>query len=90
VLRFKEAGEAPTVLVRFDDQWQIGFEADRVAGGKVAVYLPGSPDPWSGSISIVTEDRIARLDSDLEATLNIFKNLGKGAGDQLKKRMEKS
>ena len=47
----------------------------------MAVYLPGSPDPWSGTISIVTEDRIARLDSDLEATLNIFKNLGKGAGD---------
>jgi hypothetical protein len=34
--------------VRFDDLWQIGFEIERFEGGKVALFLPGSPDPWSG------------------------------------------
>jgi len=89
-MRFEEGKEAQPVLIRFDDQWQIGFEVDNIAGGKVAVYLPGAPDPWSGSVSIVTEDRITHLDSNLIAISAIFKNLGKGAGDQLQKCMEKS
>ena len=62
-LRF-EAGEYATVLVRFDDQWQIGFEMDRISGEMVVVYLPGSPDPWSGAVTIVTHDRIKRLGSN--------------------------
>ena len=40
------------VVVRFDDLWQIGFEIERIEGGKVALFLPGSPDPWSGSVCI--------------------------------------
>ena len=30
-------------LVRFDDLWQIGFEIERIEGGKVALFLPGCP-----------------------------------------------
>ena len=82
-LRF-EKDEATTVLVRFDDQWQIGFEVERIAGGKVVVYLPGAPDPWSGAVTIVTDDRIARLGSKQLATLNVFKQLGQGASAQMK------
>jgi len=88
-LRFEEAEKSQPVLVRFDDQWQIGFEIDNIAGGEVAVYLPGAPDPWSGTVSIVTDDRISRLDSTRTATLRIFKNLGKGAGDLLQTHLEK-
>ena len=79
-----EKDEATTVLVRFDDQWQIGFEVERIAGGKVVVYLPGAPDPWSGAVTIVTDNRIARLDSKQLATLGVFKQLGEGASAQMK------
>lgn len=89
-MRLDEERESNPVLVRFDDQWQIGFAMDNIAGGKVAVYLPGAPDPWNGSVSIVTEDRITHLDSKLTATMGIFKKLGNGAGDQLQTCMEKS
>ena len=40
------------VVMRFDDAWQIGFEIERIESGKVALFLPGSPDPWSGSVCI--------------------------------------
>ena len=50
------------VIVRFDDLWQIGFEIERIEGGKVAVFLPGSPDPWSGSVCIAEADRVTPLD----------------------------
>ena len=82
-LRF-EKDEATTVLVRFDDQWQIGFEVERIAGEKVVVYLPGAPDPWSGAVTIVTDNRIARLDSKQLATLGVFKQLGEGESAQMK------
>ena len=88
-LRFEEDADFRPVVARFDDQWQIAIEVDRIAGGYVAVYLPGSPDPWSGSVSIVTEDRITRLDTSRTATVGIFKNLGKGAGEHLTKALKK-
>ena len=82
-MRLEEAEEAQPVLARFDDQWQIGFEIERIVGGKVVIFIPGAPDPWSGSVSIVTDDRVTRLDSNLTATLTMFKRLGKGASAQM-------
>ena len=67
------------VLARFDDRWQIAFEVERIIGGKVSIFVPGAPDPWAGSVYIMTDDRISRLDSDPTATLNVLKQLGKGA-----------
>lgn len=87
-LRFEEAEDLHPVLVRFDDQWQIGFEVERIAGGKVAIYVPGSPDPWSGAVTILTDDRVTRLDSKLTAALGIFKNLGKGASAEVQHYMQ--
>jgi uncharacterized membrane protein len=46
----KAEGMEP-VLARFDDSWQIAFEVERIQGGLVAIYLPGAPDPWSGSVA---------------------------------------
>ena len=43
------------VLVCLDDQSQIGFEVERNPG-QVAVFLPGSPDPWSGAVVVVAAD----------------------------------
>ena len=67
------------VLVRFDDQFQIGFEVDRAADGLVAVYLPGSPDPRSGALSYVTGDRIQPVNAGFKTVVKICKNLGLGS-----------
>ena len=77
-----EEGLKP-VLARFDDSWQIGFEVERIEGGKVTVFLPGAPDPWSGSVCFMTEDRIKALDLNLLSTINTLKGLGKGSKNQL-------
>jgi hypothetical protein len=79
-----EKSESTTVLVRFDDQWQIGIEIERViTTGKAVVYLPGAPDHWVGAVAIVSDDRITRLDLTQLATLSIFKNLGKNTSSLL-------
>lgn len=69
----------PVVLVRFDDQSQIAFEVERTAAG-VAVFLPGSPDPWSGAVSLVSPDRVQRLEVDFRTAVKSIRLLGRGTG----------
>jgi len=78
-----EKGEAmKTVMARLDDYAQLAFEIERTRSGNVVVYLPGAPNPWSGSVCIMSADRVTPLDdvSMLEAVQHI-KHLGKGSGD---------
>ena len=67
------------VLVRFDDNEQIGFEVERLEQGKVVVYLPGAPDPWSGSVVYFSEDRVKRLDMTVAQAINKIRHLGRGS-----------
>jgi uncharacterized membrane protein len=38
------------VLARIEDSWQIAFLVERLEGGHVAVFMPGVPNPLSGSV----------------------------------------
>jgi len=84
VLRPEDIGGMCPVSVRFDDSWQLAFEIERFAGGKVVVFLPGAPDPWSGSVSVITEDRVTRLDLTVASAADIMKRLGKGSSGVLR------
>jgi uncharacterized membrane protein len=69
------------VVVRFDDLWQIGLEIERIVGGNVALFLPGSPDPWSGSVCIAEENRVRPLDLPVAAVARMMRRLGRGANE---------
>ena len=79
----EDAERMRVVMVRFDDSWQMAFELEALADGKVSVFLPGAPDPWSGSVCVVTADRIAPLDLSVKSAANLMKRLGKGCGESL-------
>ena len=66
------------VSCRLDDCWQIGFEVERMDDGRVVVYLPGAPNPWSGSIMLVDADRVEVLGSTMVATIGCLRKLGHG------------
>jgi uncharacterized membrane protein len=68
----------PVVLVRFDDQSQIGFEVER-SDQQVVVFLPGSPDPWSGAVSFVTPDRVTLIDVDFNKAVKALRLAGRGS-----------
>ena len=78
------------VLVRFDDSWQIAFEVENIPGGTSAVFLPGAPAPWSGSVCLVTEDRIQSLESSLPVIIRTLKGLGKGSSEQFHAYLKKA
>jgi hypothetical protein len=65
------------VLARFDDVAQVAFEVERGPGDLVTVYLPGSPDPWSGSVAHVTADRITPLDRDFASVISSLRKVGR-------------
>ncbi len=67
------------VLVRFDDSTRIGFETERdEAAQLVAVYLPGSPDPWAGKVALVRADRVEPLKSNFGDAVTTCEQLGRG------------
>jgi uncharacterized membrane protein len=81
--RSQEGEAMRPVLARFEDSWQIAFEVERIPGGIITVYVPGAPDPWSGSVCYMTEDRIQAIDPAMSPVMKTLKDLGKGSNEQL-------
>jgi uncharacterized membrane protein len=75
------AGSFLPVMVQFDDYVQVAFETQRERSGKVAVYLPGAPNPWSGAIVYVSPERVKPLPMTLTEALRNIRSLGKGSID---------
>ncbi len=69
------------VLVKFDDYSQVAFEVERGDTGAVAIYLPGAPNPWSGSVVYVTADRVERLEMSVSEAVKSIRTLGRGSED---------
>ena len=69
-----------TVMVRLDDYAQLAFEIERTGSGDVVVYLPGAPNPWSGSVCVMSPDRVMPVDISMLAAVQHIKHLGRGSG----------
>ncbi len=68
------------VLIRLDERQLIGFETERSEdGGRVAVYIPGSPDTWAGYVAILEADRIEPLALTFGETVATCEQLGRGS-----------
>ena len=75
------------VSVQFDDYSQLAFEIEREPNGKVVLYLPSAPNPWSGTVVYATNDRVTRLSMSLNDALKNIRMLGKGS-TTIKERQE--
>ncbi|MDB4653943.1 DUF502 domain-containing protein [bacterium] len=68
------------VLVVFDEYQRIAFETERdEMQGLATIYLPGSPDPWSGKAVIVKLDRVTRLHADFGHAAATCEQVGRGS-----------
>ena len=72
------------VLVRLADFEQLGFEIERADDKKAVVYLPGSPNPWSGTVVLTDVEQITRLDITVPDALAYMERLGIGSADLIK------
>ncbi len=76
------------VLVTFDDHQVVAFESDRFITadhhpGRVVIYMPGAPDPWSGQIVFVEPHRVQPLDIEFSIAIDMCKGLGRDAAATL-------
>jgi uncharacterized membrane protein len=71
------------VWIRFDDQYQVGFEVERCEEGLVAIFLPGAPDPRSGTLSYVESDRVEGLDLSFGEVVRNIRKLGLGSAAKI-------
>jgi uncharacterized membrane protein len=66
------------VLARIEDSWQIGFLMERVEEDHYAVFVPGAPSIWSGSVYFMTEDRFQRIHISRAEAMKCLGRLGVG------------
>ncbi|MEO2049219.1 MAG: hypothetical protein ABGX16_21885 [Pirellulales bacterium] len=65
------------VRIQLVDSQRIGFETERTNDGLVTVYMPGSPDPWAGSVLLLNADCVESLDVEFGDTVATFEQLGR-------------
>jgi uncharacterized membrane protein len=72
-------GGTVPVLVRWDEAWQIGIRVGEPAFGHVAVFFPDVPTPQSGSVLLVSEDRVIPANVPISSVMKFMKGYGAGA-----------
>ena len=75
----KNSLELDPVLIHFDDNAQLGFLMEDHSESLHSVYIPGAPNPWSGSVIYVTPDRIQQLDITNRQAIQHLQRGGKDA-----------
>ncbi len=75
-------------IVSLDDASQVAFEVERLEAGGVVVYLPGSPDPWSGAVLVVTAERVKPLDVEFTEAVRSLKQAGRGTAALMEGRTD--
>lgn len=68
------------VLARFDDHALVAFQVETLPDGRHVLFVPGAPEPWSGSLLVVEADRVERIDQSLPAVIGALKRVGRGYG----------
>ena len=80
-----EIGKMKPVMVRMDDFHQLAFEVERTPRGYVSIYLPGAPNPLSGTVAYFESERVEALDLEPHEAMKIIRVLGRNGSNRLVK-----
>ena len=69
-------GSHQPVLIRLDDATQLGFVMDALDDERRVVFIPDAPTPWSGSLLIVSADRLEPLSLTTKEAIACLRKLG--------------
>ena len=74
-----EIAEHPVVFVPMEGGWQFGVQTEALSDGLVSIFVPGAPDPHSGSVFFFSTDTVRPAGIKLVAALNCLRRCGAGA-----------
>src|SRR4029077_15023416 len=72
-------GELPVVFVPMEGGWQLGVQTEALSDGLVSIFVPGAPNPHSGSVFFFSTDTLRPAGIKLAAGLNCLRRCGAGA-----------
>ncbi len=74
-----EIGELPVVFVPMEGGWQLGVRTEALSNDLISVFIPGAPDPHSGSVFFFSADSVRPASVKMVAALNCLRRCGAGA-----------
>jgi uncharacterized membrane protein len=80
VMGLGETAEHPVVLAHLGGAWRIGIQTDVAEGGLVAVFVPNSPNAFSGSVFFLPPDKVRPADQPLATVIGCLRRCGVGSG----------
>ncbi len=76
------------VAIKYLGIRRVAMEVERTDDGEVVVFLPGSPDPWVGTVILVPQVDVTRLDEGFGEAMATFEQLGRSTGELISKTMD--
>jgi uncharacterized membrane protein len=74
-----QGGEIPVVIVPADAGWQLALQLEEPHGDWCSVFIPGSPQWTSGSVSFAHIDDVHQIDMSLAKSLMVMRRCGMGS-----------
>ena len=66
------------VLLKLGTAERIGYEIQKLEDGRSMVFLPGSPNPFSGITQVLPPDQVTYLDVPVRRVIEVAENFGHG------------
>jgi uncharacterized membrane protein len=77
------------VLAKIDDGWSLSYLIEKVDDDLYTVFVPGAPNPWSGSVYHVGEKQIVKTDITQKEAMTCLRQLGIGSAAVLEKSKDR-
>jgi uncharacterized membrane protein len=83
----EQASNMKVALANIDDAWLMSFIVEEHASGMLTVFVPSAPTPTAGSVYLLTEQQIKRLDVPVSDAVKCIMRLGVGSKQLLEGKM---
>ena len=74
-----EIAELPVVFVPMEGGWQLGVRTEALGNDIISVFIPGAPNPHSGSVFFFSAENVRPAGVKMAAALNCLRRCGAGA-----------
>jgi uncharacterized membrane protein len=71
-----EIAELPVVFVPMEGGWQLGVQTEALSEGLVSIFVPGAPDPHSGSVFFFPTDIVRPAGIKMATALSCLRRCG--------------
>ena len=83
VMGLGEMADHPVVFAQLGDAWRIGVQTNSLGGEVVAVFIPNSPNPMSGSVFLLAADHVRPASVPLATAIGCLRRCGAGSATVL-------